>query len=390
MKQLLPLLLVPVLLPTMPAAGLPAVDPCKAPDSPVKVYLKKEMEAAGGEKYTLDDGPCVFWQNDTTAVVFYYWDGALEQKTFTGSDTISFQGFAWDSTSVYSIPTAPPAPAACSFEDVSRFLAVSDIHGDYEHFREILISAEVMDSTCRWTWGDGHLVIDGDVFDRGPQVTECLWLIYRLEREAAHAGGMVHFLLGNHELMVMRGDLRYVHERYLEGIAGPTGLDYDDLFGPDTELGRWLRTRPTAIIIDETLFVHAGIAPDSLAGNLPVQEMNELVWSGLDCSTVRLKFSPAVRTLYGSLGPFWYRGYHYGMEDRYPEATGEEVEALLDFYSVDRIVVGHSEVDSLTSLYDGQVLAIDVAVEDLGGQQALLWEERRLYVLNSDGTRQRI
>ncbi|MBN2608306.1 MAG: metallophosphoesterase, partial [Candidatus Fermentibacteraceae bacterium] len=365
-------------------------DAGRAPASVFKAFLKKEMDSTGGEKYTLEDGPHVFWQDDSTAVVFYYRDGALEQRTFIGGDTIAFQGFAWDSASVYSIPAAPPARQPCLFEGVSRFLAVSDIHGDYEHFREILMSAEVIDSTCNWAWRDGHLVIDGDVFDRGPRVTECLWLIYRLEQEAALSGGRVHFLLGNHELMVIRGDLRYVHERYLEGIAGSTGLHYEDLFGPDTELGRWLRTRPTAIIIDETLFVHAGIAPGSPAEYLPVQAINEIVWSGLDYSTVRLKFSPAVRTLYGSLGPLWYRGFHYEMEDDYPEATREEVETLLDFYNVDRIVVGHTELDSLTALYDGRVLAIDVAVEDLGGQQALLCEDDRLYALHSDGTRQEI
>ena len=75
------------------------------------------------------------------------------------------------------------------------------------------MAGKVIDTDLTWSFGDGHLVIVGDVFDRGPNVTECLWLIYRLEQEASAAGGAVHFLLGNHELMVMRGDLRYLNER---------------------------------------------------------------------------------------------------------------------------------------------------------------------------------
>jgi hypothetical protein len=201
---------------------------------------------------------------------------------------------------------------------------------------------------------------------------------------------MVHFLLGNHELMVLRGDLRYVHQRYLEGIAGPTGLDYEDLFGPDTELGRWIRTLPTAITVNGTLFVHGGIAPDSLVPGLPLEELNELVWSGLDYSTVQLKFAPDIRKLYGSLGPFWFRGYHYAMEDRYSETSQDEIDSILNNYDAERMVVGHSEVDSLTSLYGGRVFAIDVPVDQLCGQQALLWDDGEFYRMNSDGTREGI
>lgn len=350
----------------------------------------KVLRTAGGEKCTLDDGPHVFWQDDSTAVVFYYWRGELESGTFTADDMLEFQGFAWDSSRTYRIPVAAPQRGSCRFRDVERFLAVSDIHGDFDHFREILLNSGVIDGEGRWTWGDGHLVIDGDVFDRGPQVTECLWLIYRLEQEAALQGGRVHFLLGNHELMVMRGDLRYVHERYLDGIGGSSGLHYDDLFGPDTELGRWLRTKPSVVIIDGTLFVHGGIAPESVTGLLEMEEMNELAWSGLDFSTVRLKYETDVRTLYGSLGPFWYRGYHYAMDDLYHEAFQDEIEQILDFYGADRMVVGHSERDSLTVLYDGRVFAIDVPVDELDGQQALLWDNGSLYRIDADGSRNTI
>lgn len=337
--------------------------------------------------HSLNDGPHVFWHDDTTTVVFYYCDGSLQQRTFSARDTIRFQGFCRDTAASYAIPTSVPGRSAGEFDDVSRFLAVSDIHGELEPFAEILRAAGVIDGSGHWVFGDGHLVVLGDVFDRGPDVTECLWLIYRLEQEAGRAGGAVHFVLGNHELMVLRGDLRYVHPRYLKGIAGATRLEYDDLFGPETELGRWLRAKPAVLRLGSALFVHGGIAPAYAGARIPTETINEQARRGLDYSSVALRFDDSTRQLYGSTGPFWYRGYLYGIEDRYPEATAAEIDQLLAFYEVDRIIVGHSEQDSIATRYDGRVVAIDVAVEELGGQQALLWEDGRFYRVDRDGRR---
>ncbi len=336
----------------------------------------------------LDDGPPVCWNGDTTATVLYYRGGDLIWRTVTGSDTLSFSGLGNDDSGIqYKIPADPPRPGPCQFRDVDRFLAISDIHGDYDSFRSILISAGVMDGSERWTWGDGHLVIDGDVFDRGPRVTECLWLIYRLQQQAP---GRVHFILGNHELMVMRGDLRYVNDKYIKGISGHTGIDYQDLFGPSMELGRWLRTLPTMIRMDRTLFVHAGVAPDSLLSLMPMEEMNTLVRDNLDISSVQLWHDSLVNAVFGSPGPFWYRGYFYGMDDGYRIISDRDLEDILDFYDVDRIVVGHTEQDSLITLYDGRVIALDVPVEELGGQQALLFQGGKFYRINPDGSRREL
>jgi hypothetical protein len=50
----------------------------------------------------------------------------------------------------------------------------------------------------------------GDVLDRGPDSRKVLDLLRRLEGEAARAGGRVYALLGNHELMRLIFDWRYV------------------------------------------------------------------------------------------------------------------------------------------------------------------------------------
>ena len=83
----------------------------------------------------------------------------------------------------------------------------------------------------------------GDFFDRGLFVTQTLWLIYSLEEQAEKAGGKVHFVLGNHDLMNMNKDLRYVRKKYFENAKlmneEPTFL----LSQYGTELGKWLNTK---------------------------------------------------------------------------------------------------------------------------------------------------
>ena len=336
---------------------------------------------------TLDEGPHVFWQNDTSAVVFYYCDSQIVSQIFTVEDTLHFQGFCKDSSAQYVVPPGTDELQPAEFEDVSKWLAISDIHGDYEHFVEILVNAGVIDNTHHWSWGDGHLIINGDVFDRGAWVTECLWLIYHLEQEAKAAGGKLHFVLGNHELMVLRGDLRYVHQRYLDGIARRNRTPYDDLFGPEMELGRWLRSKQTLLRINRTLFVHGGIAPDIVRGGYDIVNINNLVRRSLGYSSPRSYFSDTTKLLFGGLGPLWYRGYFMDMEDRYSAATPQQIDSQLAYYDVENIVVGHSQMDSIMTFHDGRVIAIDVIVEDLGGQQALLWQDSSFYRVDASGNR---
>ena len=65
-----------------------------------------------------------------------------------------------------------------------------------------------LDPDLLWGLVEQHgvtdLVIVGDVLDRGPQSRRALDLIMRLETAAQTAGGAVHFVLGNHEIHMLR------------------------------------------------------------------------------------------------------------------------------------------------------------------------------------------
>ncbi len=101
----------------------------------------------------------------------------------------------------------------------------------------MLIAAHVMDSLYNWTYGNGLLVICGDLFDRGHDVAAELWLLYKLEEEAKASGGYVHTILGNHDIMNLSGDIRFVQPRYIEN-AKIIGKDYMELYNKKFRIGK--------------------------------------------------------------------------------------------------------------------------------------------------------
>src|SRR5262245_11830105 len=102
----------------------------------------------------------------------------------------------------------PVAAPQCEFTDVERVLAVGDVHGSYEKFVEILKVAGLLDAKNKWSGGKAHLVQLGDVIDRGPDSRKAIDLLRQLVKDAQSAGGRVHALLGNHELMRILHDFR--------------------------------------------------------------------------------------------------------------------------------------------------------------------------------------
>ena len=52
-------------------------------------------------------------------------------------------------------------------------------------------------------------------------------------------------------------------------------MDYSALFGPDTELGKWLGTRNTMQTIGPNLYVHAGLGKEFYDRDLNIPTVNE-------------------------------------------------------------------------------------------------------------------
>ena len=141
----------------------------------------------------------------------------------------------------------------------ARVIAVGDLHGDLDNALQVLQMAEVVDDNGDWVAGDTVLVQTGDTTDRGPDSRAILDMLMRLETQAQAKGGQVISLLGNHEVMNLLGDWRYVDPGDLTQFGGADARR--NALSKTGVYGSWLRTRAVAVSVQQTIFVHGGITP---------------------------------------------------------------------------------------------------------------------------------
>ena len=276
----------------------------------------------------------------------------------------------------YERPIAVRAPAPLDSEQpipsLKKLVAVSDPHGQYDTLKSLLSRHGVIDADGNWALGDGQLMMTGDVVDRGHQVTEIFWLLYALEQQANAAGGRLHFLLGNHEYMVLRDDLRYVNGKYLRA-AELLGRSYAGLFDGDSVLGQWLRSRDTVRQLDDMLFMHAGISPSFVAQKLPLPEINLRFRQSIGMSKEAMAADPVLSMLHAADGPIWYRGYF--LDDGMNQ---QQVDAIAEQLGVSRIIVGHTSMPAVLPLFEQKVIAIDSSIKKGQRGEVLIVEDGRL------------
>src|SRR6187551_1519251 len=97
---------------------------------------------------------------------------------------------------------APRAPdPSFQLPAAERVIAIGDLHGDVSALRAALRLAGAIDEAGKWIGKSLVVVQTGDQLDRGDDEPQILDLFQRLRTEAAAAGGAVHVLNGNHEVM---------------------------------------------------------------------------------------------------------------------------------------------------------------------------------------------
>lgn len=341
--------------------------------APLPAQVQAAVEAA------LEDGPYVLWKGQD-ARVLQVKEGRLLDTTRNGAFDLDLPGLAPGSLRL--VPK-PPVSDPAEYPLPPKILAVSDVHGNLRALLNLFKAHGVLDAALRWSFGRGHVVVVGDVFDRGPNSTEIFWLIRSLEAQALKAGGRVHMLLGNHEAMVLKGDLRYLHVKYQKLLRGTLPLSMPELYGPESELGRWLRTRSTLLRLGPYLFVHGGISPAFTSQGFTIERANALIRKGLDAREA----DDGTAFLMGSQGPLWYRGLvpRPMSFDYLPDAT---LEAMLKSLGARTVVIGHTPHARLQSFHGGRVYAIDAGIlEGLPGE-AWICEGGKLFKGLADGSRE--
>lgn len=332
---------------------------------PFHTRLKGILQAtlvlcAMGASAAMPDGPYVLegaggWQALTVALAGEVAD--KQARPVHAGDVLMVPAVgAVPSFGVRLRTAAPNAPDGVRMAKGAALFVVADTHGEYEILVTMLRAHKIIGADLKWKFARGHLVVLGDVFDRGPNHLEILWLLYELEAQAARAGGGVHLVLGNHEVMALRGDLRYLHGRYAESARVLGVASYSELFARGTLLGQWLRSKPAIFSIDDFLCVHAGVSRALIDSRLTQAEVNATVRSVLNDEPGQGAVADLVM---GSLGPLWYRGYFAG-QSGFPTASAEDVGRVLETFGARRILIGHTIVPTVTPLYDGKVIAVQV------------------------------
>jgi calcineurin-like phosphoesterase family protein len=275
-----------------------------------------------------------------------------------------------------AVLTAVAAPRAddppCDFDKVERIVAVGDVHGAYERYVEILRTAGVLDQRDRWIGGKTHLVQLGDVVDRGPDSRKAIDLLRKLERDAASAGGKVHYLLGNHEVMRIIGDYRYLvpgedaafadgssrelreqlaetvkPEQRDEVLKLPLGhIELIRAFGPKGPYGTYLRALNTVV--------------SPAAAPMPCASINETVRREITTDVEKTRAEPTAFLTTREDGPLWYRGLA-----QEPETFAPEVDKILAGQQARAIVVAHTVTPTgrVDVRFNGKVFVMDTGMQ---------------------------
>ncbi len=270
-----------------------------------------------------------------------------------------------EQTVLYLSEINTPQPSV--FTAVDSVFVVGDIHGKYNNLVSILQQGKVIDASLDWIAGRGHLVIMGDVFDRGHDVIKSLWFLYRLERQARESGGELTLLLGNHEVMIFTGDTRYVTNKELL-IARYHQVDYAEMFDiHNSVLGNWLAQQLGLLKIDDLLFAHGGITFPY--AKIDVEAFNKILFTYLHDENFSIYMNRAMenpercfssslpdmfRFFFDPRSVFWYRDFVRS------DDVQADLDLVLDRYQVRHLIVGHSRVSQIQTFYDNKVIAVDM------------------------------
>ena len=294
----------------------------------------------------------------------------------------------------------------------ARLVAVPDLHGDLAHARRSFQLAGISEDGERWTAGaNTRFVQTGDVVDRGERSMEIVRIIGNMQREAAtRVNSSFTALLGNHELLTLQGDYRYVareellrlgkaslESKNLGGREMGTGyglraywaagqMAWRSAFSPDAEFGAQIRSnRPLLTVQGEgscaTLFSHAGVRRAHLARHGDtIEALNAFAGDAIAAIADRERDEkkgadvggappPALGSLdvFDVESPVWTRfwsadwGETAGMES----AACAELDSILALVGAKRMVVGHTvQPGGMTTRCAGRLHLIDVGVSD--------------------------
>jgi len=255
------------------------------------------------------------------------------------------------------------------YPSVRRIIAIGDIHGDLQKIKHLFIKTKLIKKNIKgnWVWigKDTYVVQVGDQIDFGGRgvVTndnskelEVLLFLDLMDKKARRHKGRVISLLGNHELMNVLGDFRYVSRKGMKDFGGREKRK--TLFSPNGSLSKYLAYNRLSIVqIGKWVFVHGGLLPQWL-GNLTINKLNNKVKSFLLGKTLLQNDKILQRIIQGDDSFFWTREYGF------PTGTGHcnKLSRTLKKMNATGMVIGHSIQNNISSDCSKKLWKVDVGM----------------------------
>jgi len=302
------------------------------------------------------------------------------------------------------------------YPKVKRLIAIGDLHGDLNVTLIALRLAKVIPQNIfpynvnqiSWCGGDTWVIQLGDQIDRCRpdnwkknciedlnDVTEdegnnmmIIQIFQKLDVMAKAQGGRVLGMLGNHELMNVDRDFRYVSpQEFLEFVPpNERNKKYTDdgypygyyhrlkVFERGGNIAKHYAIQKKSItLIGKNLFVHGGVS-HKLMSKYSIHELNQIVqkWLLKQGDERQDKIFDEVFRDDDDMSPFWCR--LYSEDDGYGENTEKGYNELLRIINsrnrlmepLERIIIAHTpqfmENKYMNSLYGDRLWRIDVGM----------------------------
>jgi hypothetical protein len=253
----------------------------------------------------------------------------------------------------------------CRAPAAERVVAIGDLHGDLKATRRALQLAGAIDASDRWVGGKLVVVQTGDVLDRGDDDRAVSALLEKEQTAAQKAGGALYRLNGNHEVMNVQGDFRYVSENGFKAYANEPRTGRPEIaelpeekkgraeaFLPGGRESRKLAALPAVWMVGDTLFAHGGVEPKHV--HYGIDRINRELGAWMRGAAALPKHLANEHT------PFWTRSYG---ESPASEAVCTALDEVLSSLEAARLVVGHTPQKSgITFDCNRKLARIDVGL----------------------------